>query len=85
MNDVEIWKHWPEYPAAREKVQNQSLEDDLRLIDDLFGRDKLRYGATPEEVKAEALRQLEIEFRSERNETAEFWVAIARADRESRR
>lgn len=82
---TEIWKHWPEYPAAREKVQDQSLEDDLRLIDDLFGRDNLKYGDGPEEVKAEALRQLEIEFRSERNELAEFYVDVAKAQMRDRR
>ena len=77
----EIWKHWPEYPAARERVQAQPLEADLALIDNLFGREKLAYGATPADVKAEALRQLEIEFRSERNEAAEFHLAVAQAMR----
>lgn len=41
----------------------QSLEDDLELIDTLFGRDNLRYGDSPEAVKREALRQLEREWR----------------------
>lgn len=76
---AEIWKHWPEYPAARERVQNQTLEEDLRTIDSLYGRERLQYGATPEEVKAEALRQLEIEFRSERNEAAEFHLMVAKS------
>jgi hypothetical protein len=76
---TEIWKHWPEYPEARARVQAQSLEDDLKTIDGLFGRDNLRYGASPEDVKAEALRQLELGFRSERNEVAEFHLTVARA------
>lgn len=56
-------RHHPEYWKAVADVEVESLEEDLALIDDLFGRDKLRYGATPAEVKAEALRQLEIEWR----------------------
>lgn len=82
---VEIWKHYDGYSEAREKCQHQSLEDDLAMIDDFYGRDNLKYGATPEDVKEEALRQLEIGWRSERNESAEFHVAIAKAMRESNR
>lgn len=81
----EIWKHHPGYAEARERVQRQSLDEDLRLIDALFGRDGLRYGDDAEAVKAEALRQLEVDFRSERNEDAEFWVSLAQADQRSRR
>lgn len=73
---AEIWKHLPGYSEARERVRGQSLDADLRLIDDLFGRINLRYGDTPDAVKAEALRQLEIEFRNERNEAAEFFVEL---------
>jgi hypothetical protein len=85
MNDVQIWKHHPGYAEARARVQAQTLDEDLRLIDALFGRDGLRYGDGPEAVKAEALRQLEIDFRSERNEDAEFWVNLAKADQRTRR
>jgi hypothetical protein len=77
----EIWKHHPGYAEAQERVRRQNLTDDLALIDTLFGRDQLKYGDGPEAVKAEALRQLEIEFRSERNEDAEFWVNVIKADR----
>jgi hypothetical protein len=80
----EIWKHYPGYLEARSKVRAQSLEADLRLIDDLQGRANLRYGDNPEDVKAEALRQLEIDWRSERNEAAEFYVAVAEAQRGDR-
>lgn len=73
---TEIWKHHPGYAEARAAVQAQSLEDDLALIDNLFGRDNLRYGDGPEEVKAEALRQVEREYRSERNEWAECILAM---------
>jgi len=73
---TEIWKHHPGYAEAREAVRKQSLEEDLALIDSLFGRDGLRYGDGPEEVKAEALRQVEREFRSERNEWAECLVEM---------
>lgn len=74
---MEIWKHYPGYSEARQKVMAQSLEDDLKIIDDLFGRNELHYGATPQDVKNEALRQLEIEWRSERNNMAEAMVMIA--------
>jgi hypothetical protein len=73
---VEIWKHYQEYNEARDKVLTQSLEEDLKVLDDLFGRDNLRYGASEEEVKREALRQIEIEFRSERNDLAEAMVMV---------
>lgn len=52
----------PGYNEARAGVERQSLEEDLALIDVLFGRGKLRYGDTPADVKREALRQLRIEF-----------------------
>jgi len=72
---MEIWTHYPHYSKAVEKVTNQTLEKDLATLDDLFGRDQLSYGATPEDVKREALKQLEIEFRDKRDEVAEFMVA----------
>lgn len=75
----EVWRHWPGYAEAKQRVQQQSLQDDLKLLDDLFGRDNLKYGDGPEAVKAEALRQLEVEFRSERDERAEFYLGMAKA------
>lgn len=76
---TEIWKHYPGYAEARERVKKQTLEQDLETIDSLYGREHLNYGDTPEDVKAEVLRQLEISFRSERDDTAEFFVAAHRA------
>lgn len=78
---IEIWNHHKGYLEAYEKVLAQDLAADLKLIDDLYGRDELSYGASDEEVKEEALRQLEREYRSERNERAEFFVNVARASR----
>ena len=52
------------YSTAIALVEAQGLDDDLSLIDNLFGRDALAYGATPADVKAEALRQLEREWRA---------------------
>ena len=54
--------YYPGLNDARETIRKQSLQEDLRTLDSLFGRDNLRYGATPEEVKEEALRQLQKEF-----------------------
>jgi hypothetical protein len=78
---VEIWKHLPGYSDARDRVQAQTLEEDLRTLDDLFGRGNLRYGATPDDVKQEALKQIEEEFRDGRNENAEFFVMLAQSQR----
>ena len=81
MQKREFWNHYEGYSAARAMVSAQSLDADLRTIDSLFGREGLRYGATPEDVKAEALRQLEIEWRSERNQAAEFAYMAGQAAR----
>lgn len=78
MSGPEVWKHHQGYAEAIEKVKQQSLEEDLRLLDDLFGRDNLRYGDTPETVKQEALRQVEIEWRSERDTQTETALMIAK-------
>jgi hypothetical protein len=72
---IEIWNHHIGYHQAIQDVLNQSVEQDLALLDLLFGRDELHQVATGEEVKQEALRQLEIEWRSERNHLAECMVA----------
>jgi len=74
----EIWKHFKGYYEARQKVLNQSLDENLQLIDDLFGRDNLKYSAMEKEVKDEALRQLEIEWRDKRDTRAEFYVQMAK-------
>lgn len=74
-----VYKHYDGYQEARQKTMDQSLEADLSLIDALYGRDELDYGATPEEVKQEALRQLEIEWREKVNEEATAWVEILKA------
>lgn len=78
MAGIEIWKHWPGYADAVAKVKEQTLEQDLQTIDDLFGRDRLRYGDGPEHVKLEALRQVEIEWRSDRNYEAEVFVNMSK-------
>jgi hypothetical protein len=52
----------PSLNEALARIDGQSLEDDLRTIDDLYGRDTLQYGATQEEVKEECKRQVEQDF-----------------------
>jgi hypothetical protein len=76
---MQIWRHYPGYTEAINQVRQQSLQADLSLIDNLFGRENLTYGATDVEVKAEALRQLEIEWRSERDELSELFVLMHRS------
>ena len=61
---MKIWNHHEGYKEAKINVQNQSLDADLKLIDDLFGRDNLNYGMNAGDVKKEALAQLEKEWRS---------------------
>lgn len=58
-----VYKHFPGYHEARQVVLLQSMEDDLALIDDLYGRDALQFDG-PAEIKAEALRQMEQDWRS---------------------
>lgn len=55
--------HHEGYASALEKVRRQSVEEDIELIDLLFGRGNLSYGDSDDDVKREALRQLEIEWR----------------------
>lgn len=76
---MQVWNHFPGYHEARQRVLLQDTEADLRLLDDLFGRDALEGEGDAEAVKAEALRQLEIEWREGRNETAELFVALHRS------
>jgi hypothetical protein len=54
----------PGYGTAREKVLRMTLDQLLEYIDALWGRDNLRYGATEDEVRAEALSQCDREFRN---------------------
>lgn len=57
-------RYYPEYSAARARLENTNdLDVLLQTIDTLFGREKLKYGDGIEQVRAEALRQLEIEMR----------------------
>jgi hypothetical protein len=72
----EIWNHFPEYYAAHQRVLRQSLEADLKLLDDLYGRDRLCDPADAALVKGEALRQLEIEFRSSVHDVATALVMM---------
>jgi hypothetical protein len=58
------------YQESRLKVLQQTIEEDLLLIDSLFGRENLIYGMTDVEVKQEALRQHEIEWRCKENNNA---------------
>lgn len=55
-------RYYEGYSDARRAVVSQGLDEDLALLDNLFGRDALAYGASPADVKAEALRQLEREW-----------------------
>lgn len=57
-------RHYNEraYQEARAAVLRYDLPELLRLLDDLYGRENLRYGDDTEAVRAEALRQLDREW-----------------------
>ena len=80
--------YYPGYSQAIAKMQTADLDELLAQIDALFGRDNLRYGATIEEVRAEAIRQTREEF-TDRNspeyEQAEFWRKVVEADQREKR
>ena len=54
-----VYKYYEGYSDARKKVLHQDMQEDLSLIDSLLGRQNLSFGDGPNEVKEEALRQLE--------------------------
>lgn len=74
-----VYKYYPGYRESIKNVEQQSLEDDLKMIDDFYGRDNLEYGASPADVKEEALRQLEIEFRDCVDEDQTFYSDLGKA------
>ena len=75
-----IYRHHPGYHDAVRCVLAQPLADDLRLLDDLFGRGGVEDQRDAEAVKAEALRQLEIEWRSGVDAAATLVVAAVQAE-----
>ena len=56
-------RYYPEYAQALEAARKMSLEQLLKNIDALYGRDNLKYGASVEDVREELFRQLEKDFR----------------------
>lgn len=70
------YNHLPGYYESRIIVLDQSTEDDLTLLDDLYGRDQLGQNPTPEEIKQEALRQHEIEWRNNENELVTLFTLM---------
>lgn len=80
-----VYRRFPGYAEAIAKVRAQSLEDDLKLVDALLGREHLQYGDDAAAVKCEALRQLEIEYRDCVDDLATFYVGFAHAMRQGDR
>ena len=70
------------HPGLSEAIgvlMTADLDRLLDQIDSLFGRDNLQYGATLEEVRAEAIRQTREEFTdrsSPEYEKREFYVNL---------
>ncbi|HPG02454.1 MAG TPA: hypothetical protein P5256_01560 [Beijerinckiaceae bacterium] len=59
----------PGYCDVLEAIATNSLAQNLRLIDDLDGRRQLSSPHDEEAVRQEASRQVEREFRTDRNQT----------------
>lgn len=53
------------YSDALRRVDDMTEAECLDVLDNLFGRDNLKYGDGIEELKAETRRQLEREFRND--------------------
>ncbi len=47
---------------ALQAVDNNSLEENLAILDGLYGRDNLKYGDSPDVVLAEAKAQIRRDF-----------------------
>jgi hypothetical protein len=58
--------HHDGYATARESVSRMGRDQLLKYIDGLWGRDNLRFEATDEDIREEALAQCEREFRCAR-------------------
>ena len=56
-------KYYPGYLDAVADVQKADQDTLLRLLDDLYGRDNLRFGDGLEQIRTEALRQLSEEWK----------------------
>ena len=78
--------HYPDYSQACDNVAKMDIDSLLGLIDDLYGRDRLRYGDGVEAVRREALRQLDREWTDTKaaNEQGD-WKALAKAVLEAAR
>ncbi|MCE7937886.1 MAG: hypothetical protein DYG90_04665 [Chloroflexi bacterium CFX6] len=55
-------QYYPGYDDALYIAAHQSTEDDLAVLDTLFGRENLPANATPRDIKAEVFRQLAEEW-----------------------
>lgn len=76
--------YYPGYSEAKASVATMSLEQLLNLIDDLYGRDNLKFGDTVEDVRAEAYRQIEREFTdtsSKEYKDRDYWRKIGESMR----
>jgi hypothetical protein len=58
------------------------LDELLGIIDSLYGRDNLKFGASLEDVRKEALDQIKREFTdtdSKEYQDSSFWVGLSQA------
>lgn len=75
------------YFKARQAALEANEEDLLSILDSLYGRDSLEGNYTLEELRGEALAQLEREFTdrtSQEYEMVDFWRKVIKAERGTR-
>lgn len=56
--------HYEGYQEARQNVAQMDRAGLIELLDDLYGRDNLPVGASDDQIRREAYRQLDQEWRT---------------------
>lgn len=60
-----VHQHFPGYLEARQRMLDADLNELLETIDALYGRERIEDVTNVNEVRAEALRQVERDWRME--------------------
>ena len=68
-------RYYPGLNEALAKIDNATEQECVRHLDDLYGRNNLRYGATLEEVREEARRQIREDFTDRSDPERDAWIS----------
>ena len=75
-------RYYPGVNEALAKVDGMDEQQCICLLEDLYGTDNLKYGATLEQVREEARRQIREDFRDRSRPEEDAWIeAMAKAAR----